>query len=260
MATAASFVTVQNIGKTIFTDLNAEDATGGIYWGKAADKVDWKGPKGSIAKDQLLFGQISTVQVSVLPAAYDLSKQELKLVNSKGEDAPVTVEATAADELLASGSRASSNNLYDLTITMKSDATEKSFANKDNSENVLYALSVNGAIVTEYQYTVDTQVDKTKSVTSVSDANCMFGETAAENNAVEVEMGTTTFKYVDSKVYDYYIEIADADVNDAEVYGISVENNTIVASEKAAGKSIKLNVNIVDVNGTTKNRNYHIDS
>ena len=57
--------------------------------------IDWKGPKGNIAKDQLLVGQISTQKVKVLPATYLLGEQTLSLVATDGSVAPVTVTATA---------------------------------------------------------------------------------------------------------------------------------------------------------------------
>jgi hypothetical protein len=257
-----AFVSVETIGSKIFTDLTSTNETGGIYWGEAGDKVDWKGPKGTIAKKQLLVGQISNVQLSVLPASYDLGAQELKLIDSKGNIAPVTVKAIAANEQLTSGSRTASSNLWNLSIEMTDDVTTnnigEAFANSDNNKNVKYALSVNGTLVSGYDYIVDTRENayNPSNVNAVTSANCALNgkHLSAGATTADIELGTNTFTYTDSRIYDYYIEIAEKDINDADAWGISVENNQIIAKETAAGKKISLNVNIVDVTGKVLNK------
>ena len=253
LAKAVSSLQVTAIEGT-FTDLKDynSNTNKGIFWAKpAADNNDWKGPKGAIKANSLLFGQISEAQVSVLPSAFDLKNAKLELVNSKGEVAPVTVTATATEGLLT-GSRADAAKLWNLAIAMNSDAKETSFATSRPDANILYALTVNGTVVSGYEFKIDTRLSNEMtgvSTNTYSSDKCLFNSKKAESNAVTVEAGTTTFKYVDSKAYDYYIAIDEADINDADAYGIKVENNTITVSEAAAGKSIKLNVYAIDVNG-----------
>ena len=89
--TAISLPAGLTIGNTVATDA-ADDAVE-ISSAKAA-KLDWKGPKGAIEKDQFLVGQIGVADLVVSPKNYDLSAQKLTLVDSKGNVAPVKVIAT----------------------------------------------------------------------------------------------------------------------------------------------------------------------
>lgn len=80
--------------------LSNKDLT--IYYSIAtADKAlqAWEGPKGAPAKgDYMITYSDDSLMVQVAPNNYDLSKTALKLVNSKNEEAPVTLGAAVAYE------------------------------------------------------------------------------------------------------------------------------------------------------------------
>lgn len=78
----------------------ASTAPDGIAWGKAPGAITWKGAKGNIAKGQLLLGRYTEGEVTVVPSSYNLGAQTLKLVASDGSAAPVTVTATANNDLI----------------------------------------------------------------------------------------------------------------------------------------------------------------
>ena len=166
---------------------NNQDADGGIIWGTADSyRGDWKGLK-PVAKGQLLVGQISTVQVKVNAATYDLGTAKLTLVNTLGEEAPVTVTPVAEGKqgpAVDNGSRAADENgVWDLKIEMKSSVTADNIAtafaakNADYTyKNVKYALAVDGKVATDYIYYIDT--DETK-----AGSNEQFSFTANGGNA-----------------------------------------------------------------------------
>lgn len=269
---------------SIFSEVTAagtEDAeyqaNYGIAWGVAGKDVDWNGPKGAVKAGQLLVGQKNYISLNVNPKNVELDKQTLKLVDAKGNVAPVVVNAYSAnigDE--TTGSRAASNNgnwVLDITMdnTINGSNIGTSFATRidqtgssdwDKWENKVYALQVNGSILTSYCFVIDTD-----------EAACAMEKTdeLKQNNGIVQINGselTNTEKYalgkehslsfVQSSVYDYKFEIVDADKNDAEAWGIKLENNVLYAENTtaAAGKTIHLNVILLGVDGNTFNFNY----
>lgn len=249
---------------------DAQNANGGIVWGKASSyNGKWAGLK-TVVKDGLLVGPMSTVEVEVRPAGFDLTTAKLTLVNTLGEEAPVTVTASAAgDALSISGSRAASaDGRWDLhlalkeTVTLDNIATVFAAKNSDGVyKNVNYALAVDGKVVTSYWINIDTQekslndnkasiVDfknlqvnfNGKSVTA-SDNNLSLGEATLTLSALE----TTDVKDLD-KVYDSYIELTNKDF--AESHGISASGMTIKSTDKAAAvKGLTFKVHVLDVTG-----------
>lgn len=248
----------------------------GIAWGVAGKDIDWKGPKGAVKAGQLLVGQQNEVLVNVYPANVELDKQVLKLVDVNGNAAPVIINAAVAgNDGGTTGSRAASNNgEWVLNITMDNTINGSNmgtaFAEKydtdetgnwDTWANKRYALQVNGNIMTGYNYVIDTD-----------EAACaMSGTDALSTSNGTVLVDGKNFKdnifdlgeehelsFVQSSVYDYIFEIVDADKNDAEAWGIKLENNVLYAenSTKAAGKTIHLNVILLGVNGGMKDFGY----
>ena len=146
----------------------------GIAWGVASSDVDWKGPKGAVKAGQLLIGQQNDVPVYITPLNVDLSAQSLKLVDAKGNEAPVKVTPLVnyiyGDQV--SGSRAAINSgAWKLEITMDNTITAdnigKAFAQIVNQSgdfdvwsNKRYALQANGNIITDYVFVIDTDEQK----------------------------------------------------------------------------------------------------
>ena len=248
----------------------------GIAWGVASSDIDWKGPKGAVKAGQLLVGQQNEVLVNVYPANVELDKQVLKLVDVNGNAAPVIINAAVAgNDGGTTGSRAASNNgEWVLNITMDNTINGSNmgtaFAEKydtdetgnwDTWANKRYALQVNGNIMTGYNYVIDT--DETACAMSGTDALSTSNGTVlvdGKNFKGNIfDLGEEhELSFVQSSVYDYIFEIVDADKNDAEAWGIKLENNVLYAenSTKAAGKTIHLNVILLGVNGGMKDFGY----
>ena len=248
----------------------ASTAPDGIAWGKAPGAITWKGAKGNIAKGQLLLGRYTEGEVTVVPSSYNLGAQTLKLVASDGSAAPVTVTATANNDLIYDkGDRAASaNGNWTVAITMDETVTADNIATafatevESQAKNVKYALSVNGDLVTGYEFVIDT--DETAETTALAATKIKVGgvegtdaATTASNPLTisNFKLGTNEIIIEDKdasnadahKVYDAYLEIGDIDK--AGRYGVTVNGMKITAADKAAKQEIPFIVHILDVTG-----------
>ena len=283
VATNITITPVENAydNYSIFTEINAMKNTAadyiqrqyGIAWGVADSDIDWKGPKGAVKAGQLLVGQQNTVSVNVYPQNTELDKQALALVDIYGNEAPVTIVPTPSDNGDGTtGSRTTAlGGNWDLNITMKSSVTGNTIgtdfaqrqdlsasADYDKWYNKQYALRVNGNILTGYVFVIDTDEEACKMAggDALSKTNGVIkvdGEVLTQNRPFEVSLGSHELTFEQASVYDYMFEIVDADKNDAEVWGVKVENNVLTAENTAAaaGKTIHLNVKLLGVDGST---------
>ena len=247
----------------------ASSAPDGIAWGKAPGAITWKGAKGNIAKGQLLLGRYTEGEVTVVPSSYNLGAQTLKLVASDGSVAPVTVTATANNDLIYGERAASANGNWTVAITMDETVTADNIATafatevESQAKNVKYALSVNGDLVTGYEFVIDTDEDpeataleatkiKVGGVEGTDDAKTASGTPLTIS---DFKLGTNEIIIEDKaadnadahKVYDAYLEIGDIDK--AGRYGVTVNGMKITAADKAAKQEIPFIVHILDVTG-----------
>ena len=248
----------------------ASSAPDGIAWGKADKAITWKGAKGNIAKGQLLLGRYTEGEVTVVPSSYNLGAQTLKLVASDGSAAPVTVTATANNDLIYGDRAASANGNWTVAITMDETVTADNIATafatevESQAKNVKYALSVNGDLVTGYEFVIDT--DETAETTALEATKIKVGGVNGTDDAKnasgtaltisDFKLGTNEIIIEDKdknnadahKVYDAYLEIGDIDK--AGRYGVTVNGMKITAADKAAKQEIPFIVHILDVKGT----------
>ena len=126
-----------------------------------------------------------------------------------------------------------------------------------------YALSVNGDLVTGYEFVIDT--DETAETTVLAATKIKVGgvngtdDAKAASNPLTIsdfKLGTNEIIIEDKaadnadahKVYDAYLEIGDIDK--AGRYGVTVNGMKITAADKAAKQEIPFIVHILDVTGT----------
>ena len=278
VANTTDFGAYGNVEYSIFTEINPEESTAdrfqannGIAWGVASSDVDWKGPKGAVKAGQLLIGQQNTLSVNVYPQNTELDKQALALVDINGNEAPVTIVPTPSDNGDGTtGSRATAlGGKWDLNITMGNTITANNIGtafakvtgetpdgNYDVWSNKTYALRVNGNILTDYVFVIDTddkacemalddELAKNNGIIKVD------GRELTQGTTFNVELGSHELTFEQASVYDYMFEIVAADENNAEAWGIKLENNVLTAENTAtaAGKTIHLNVKLLGVNG-----------
>lgn len=270
-ATSGMMNVTANVAKfTAKNTVTPSTAPDGIAWGKADKAITWKGAKGNIAKGQLLLGRYTEGEVTVVPSSYNLGAQTLKLVASDGSVAPVTVTATANNDLIYDkGDRAASaNGNWTVAITMDETVTADNIATafatevESQAKNVKYALSVNGDLVTGYEFIIDT--DETAETTALAATKIKVGgvegtdAAKAASNPLTIsdfKLGTNEIIIEDKdvsnadahKVYDAYLEIGDIDK--AGRYGVTVNGMKITAADKAAKQEIPFIVHILDVTG-----------
>ena len=251
-------------GKGYFTEIgkDASVSSDGIHWARSTKEVKWDGPKGDIAKDQLVIGQTTLAQVSVRPINYDLKANEskLSLVSSTGEVAKAKVvvyesqdngplhtdsRATYSTEILKQGD-------YVLGIELNSNLTDRevieSFATADGNANLKYALALDGVIVTDYDFTIDTQL-KADTQTSC-DAPVSVKLKIGGHGCSDVPVGTHLMTYEDGRIYDMKVELDPSSESDAAVYGVKINGDgTITAGKDAENREFKFLVTLIDVNG-----------
>ena len=206
--TAISLPAGLTIGNTVATDA-ADDAVE-ISSAKAA-KLDWKGPKGAIEKDQFLVGQIGVADLVVSPKNYDLSAQKLTLVDSKGNVAPVKVIATpnTFNSVIVGSRAASENGNWNLTVEMTDEVTADNInkvfkgTGANAGKEILYALcskwySLYCFMILPFKNksTLKTSVcsDLLFAADKLSYIDAEGTEVKGATNAIELPVGTTTFE------------------------------------------------------------------
>ena len=263
--TAISLPAGLTIGNTVATD--AADDAEAISSAKAA-KLDWKGPKGAIEKDQFLVGQIGVADLVVSPKNYDLSAQKLTLVDSKGNVAPVKVIATpnTFNSVIVGDRAASENGNWNLTVEMTDEVTadniNKVFKGTADKE-ILYALCVNGIPYTAYDIAIKTKAPESSPVEAITFAVDKLSYIDAEGtevkgatDAIELPVGTTTLKYADAKLYDSYITFEGTYKAKAEKLGVKADGMTVTVPQAASGETLDATVHMVNIGGvetTTSN-------
>lgn len=251
----------------------------GIFWGTSSKDQTWNGPKGSVKAGQLLVGTISASGVKVTPATTELDKMNLKLVDSEGVYAPVTIKAVpVSSSVINSGSRATSEaGVWILSISMDESVTDKNIGsifttkgwNYDEQKTTLvnknFALSCDGRLLSDYKFVIDTQAEVAESA-DVENAlkNNFASQYVAIGSDVYFEKGLSSINYGGlsmeteiplgynhPQVYDFKYTISAEDQNDAEKYGITLENNVLKGSSTAANQGISLDLTVMGINGVT---------
>ena len=237
---------------------------GRVAWGLAsAANADWKGPKGAVTEGQLLVGYIDAIQVSVSPYSYDLSAQTLKLVDTEGNEAAVKVVATpnsvATSEGPATGDTraASVDGKWNLSIEMTDDVTAENIADKFMSKDkcILYALEVNGKVISPYGIEISTEALKA----SATPAKTPADGSKVEYNGESVENADLTFVpgnkyefvYADAKAYDSYITFEGAQGDLANSLNITADGMTVnIPSTVPANQTVTATIHVMNVDGT----------
>ena len=265
--TAISLPAGLTIGNTVTTGVanNAEAISSA-----KADKLDWKGPKGAIEKDQFLVGQIGVADLVVSPKNYDLSAQKLTLVDSKGNVAPVKVIATpnTFNSVIVGSRAASENGNWNLTVEMTDEVTADNInkvfkgTGANAYKEILYALCVNGIPYTAYDIAIKTKAPETSvaaisfAVANLSYIDAEGTEVKGATNGIELPVGTTTLKYADANLYDSYITFEGTYKAKAEKLGVKADGMTVTVPQAASGETLVATVHMVNIGGvetTTSN-------
>lgn len=240
--------------------------TGAILWQKSLKaNPNWEGSKGAVTKGQLLIGQISTIDVQVTPASYELDGQALTLTDSKGNVAPVIITAVPNNRLMTRA--ASANGSW--TLYAEIDQTKVNTANIkevfDYDKNITtplgYALCVNGNPYTAYDIAVDTDIYESTSTQYIQVSTSVSGVKTLnfiDNNGRvkdakndKLSVGTTNFYINEPALYDFYLTFEDTNKSLAEQYGIKIteDGRGIIVPAGAEGVQITATVHTMGING-----------
>ena len=281
--TSIAIIAVRDDAKTFNAIENTAASESVIQWYKSGE-VDWAGPKGKVVKDQLLVGQIETLVgvISVTPASVDLGAQELALVDSKGNVAPVTVKAIANSDKLETAPRAASaNGKWNLQITPAAELTADNIAKAFGEWSgatynaKLYALQVNGTVMTPYDLAIKTAASAATDLTTApvlkhgpsgpSAWNRLTVELSTNKSGVtptinssttatisNMPIGTTTISCKDAALYDAYISFEGTEKAKAGEWGVTANGLTITAAATAKDKTgLKGTLHMLAINGQT---------
>ena len=240
-----------------------------LHWGVATKDIEWAGPKGNISKGDLLIGLIEkTKGLKVVPATVDLEGANIELVNSAGETAPVSITATPASKssdgvLVNSTTRAADiQGLWKLAIepsgvdaTTIADAYAVNQGTGKPNNNVLYAISVDGRVLTGYDYMVD--VEKAACQDKFTAKQVWDGNYLKLVESQKMNAGTANvYQVTNSKIYDSYLTFEGNDEERAEDLGITVEGMTVVIPEGLTSRyDLYATLHVIDLTGQiTKER------
>ena len=240
-----------------------------LHWGVATKDIEWAGPKGNISQGDLLVGFIkSTEALTVVPATVDLSEANIELVNSAGEAAPVSITATPASKsnagVLVGTSRAADvQGKWNLDVAPAGvDATTIADAYAVNqgtgkNYNVRYAVSVDGRVVTAYDYEVSVEKaackDKYTAKDVIDNKKLEYVDSKKSSLVAGVD---NEYKVQTSKIYDAYLTFEGNDAERAEELGIEANGLTISIPEDVTSRNdIYATLYVIDLTGTiTKQR------
>ena len=199
----------------------------------------WDGAKATPAKGEyMLTSNQDVVYVQVVPSNYDISKLNFKLVNTKGDEAPI-VFGTPVPTTDAVSRAVSESGVYAIPYTLKEMTKAEVTAFNENIANKALSLVANESVRSTYTYAA--------SLAAASDDDATYGD---ENRVVFVkseDMGKTVTIAANQKglVYDSYLIMADAAAKaDSVRYGIELDGMNIVAydAEKINGKTVQFAV------------------
>ena len=222
--------------------------------------AEWNGAKPLPAKGEYLITQpIKSFLIQVTPANYDLAALDLKLVNSKGEEAPVVLgEATPYVGELGVQSRAvSANGIFEVTVSPKDFNTETI---KNWVENFSWrglSLVANESVRSTYSSSL--YLKKITSVPTIYWDNMGNGYYQDLNEGNEIILNPERFVtnadqsyYVtsaDEYIYDAFVTMAAASKADSIKFGVTTDGVKITAKSAC---DLLVDVNYVNAMGQVK--------
>ena len=202
--------------------------TAHIY--KATKTSDWKGNKANLKGGEILAAYKMNGLVSrVAPLSVDASSLDFKLINTKNEEAPLTVSmAPYSNNSVVTGSRAASKNgMYSVSFEYQIAESNKTasdwYAEKFGSNNapVLFALTTQSGLISSYDIAI--LYDNTDQAINAFYLTAPYTKIEVTNGSTkDIEVGKTYTVETndDSFIYDAYLSF---DANDIDKWGIEYD-------------------------------------
>ena len=234
-----------------------------VYYSIATNAKDlqaWEGPKGAPAKGSyMITTSADSLMVQVTPTNYDLSGDELQLVNSKNEVAPVTLGKAVAYNGLYTRA-ASVNGMFKIPFSIETITAEivKAYPNTYGKRPAL-SLVASDKVRSTYETTLAIQKEtNTVDFGSFYVNKKQLSESSwTTNNIIELgKTGTLKDSNNADKLYDAFLTVKDGYEADSIKYGIKTDGLTISCNESAKDHGIRFIVHTLDVAGNVKHNTY----
>ena len=229
--------------------------------------AEWNGAKPLPAKGEYLITQpTKAFQIQVTPANYDLAALDLKLVNSKGEEAPVVLgEATPyVGELYVQSRAVSANGIFEVTVSPKDFNTETIKNWEDNFRYKGLSLVANEGVRSTYSSSL--YLNRITSVPTIYWGNMRVAEDQIKpygysqdlNEGNEIILNPEQVwvdkdkKYIisaDEYIYDAFVTMAAASKADSIKAGVTTDGVKITAKSAC---NLLVDVNYVNAMGQVK--------
>ena len=199
-------------------------------------EATWDGSKAMPAKGQyMLTANQDYVYVQVVPSNYDISKLNFKLVNTKGDEAPVVFGTPVPTNDAISNSRAiSESGVFAIPYSLKDMTPAEMKTYKKNIKGKALSLVASENVRSIYNYGVELKPASNKNSATFEDRTIPVESIGEPVTIVPKEAGY---------IYDSYLVMADDEAKaDSVRYGISIDGMTFSYKETIKGQAVKFTV------------------
>ena len=199
-------------------------------------EATWDGSKAMPAKGQyMLTANQDYVYVQVVPSNYDISKLNFKLVNTKGDEAPVVFGTPVPTNDAISNSRAiSESGVFAIPYSLKDMTPAEMKTYEKNIKGKALSLVASENVRSIYNYGVELKQANNKNGATFKDRTIPVESIGEPVTIVPEEAGD---------IYDSYLVMADDEAKaDSVRYGISIDGMTFSYKETIKGQAVKFTV------------------
>ena len=199
-------------------------------------EATWDGSKAMPAKGQyMLTANQDYVYVQVVPSNYDISKLNFKLVNTKGDEAPVVFGTPVPTNDAISNSRAiSESGVFAIPYSLKDMTPAEMKTYEKNIKGKALSLVASENVRSIYNYGVELKPASNKNSAPFEDRTIPVESIGEPVTIVPEEAGY---------IYDSYLVMADDEAKaDSVRYGISIDGMTFSYKETIKGQAVKFTV------------------
>ena len=199
-------------------------------------EATWDGSKAMPAKGQyMLTANQDYVYVQVVPSNYDISKLNFKLVNTKGDEAPVVFGTPVPTNDAISNSRAiSESGVFAIPYSLKDMTPAEMKTYEKNIKGKALSLVASENVRSIYNYGVKLKPASNKNSATFEDRTIPVESIGEPVTIVPEEAGY---------IYDSYLVMADDEAKaDSVRYGISIDGMTFSYKETIKGQAVKFTV------------------
>ncbi len=199
-------------------------------------EATWDGSKAMPAKGQyMLTANQDYVYVQVVPSNYDISKLNFKLVNTKGDEAPVVFGTPVPTNDAISNSRAiSESGVFAIPYSLKDMTPAEMKTYEKNIKGKALSLVASENVRSIYNYGVELKQANNKNSATFEDRTIPVESIGEPVTIVPEKAGD---------IYDSYLVMADDEAKaDSVRYGISIDGMTFSYKETIKGQAVKFTV------------------